>query len=173
MILKLPDNFCHLSTFQRILLTTDGTVTKTLEVYLLESIQLIKLTETSYSMKAPSSELVLTKDEDVISRKILLQGQESLINWIYAESIVLPNRLEADFKKQLMESQEPIGQLWNDYKIETFKEILSFSIEEANELAEYFNIKKTDPLLCRSYRVFSHKQPIMKITEKFPKNYFT
>lgn len=165
-------NPVNLSPFQRILLTSDGTLTEILEAYLLEKIQLVKLSETLLRVTKYVSALDLDIDTEVIERKILLQGKISLNNFIYAESIIVPERLDAEFKSRLIKSQEPMGRLWLEHRLETFKEIIDSAIEIAEDLSEFFNIGREDKMLSRTYRVFSNKKPIIMITEKFPESYF-
>lgn len=162
----------NLSSFQRILLTTDGTLTEILEAYLLEKIQLVKLSEELIKIAKPIPALDLEVNTQIINRKVLLRGKISLNNFIYAESIIVPERLDSRFKSRLIESQEPIGRLWLEHKLETFKEIIDSGIETSEELFHYFNISKEDKMLSRTYRVFSNRQPIIMITEKFPESYF-
>ncbi len=161
-----------LSTFQRILLTTDGTLTEILEAYLLEKIQVVKLSEGLVSITRDLPQLELKRGSEVIERKILLQGKISRKNFIYAESILIPDRLDDNFKNELLKSKTPLGRLWLEHKIETFKEIVDSSKELAANLSAYFPINNEDSMLSRSYRVFSKRQPIMMITEKFPESYF-
>lgn len=162
----------QLSTFQRILLTTDGTVTEILEAYLFEKIQVVKLSQTPVILKKGLKQLKLQKESNVIERKILLQGKVSRKNFIYAESIFVPDRFDQKIQAGLEKSRKPIGQIWLEYKIETFREIIDSGIEPANKLADYFCIKEDDNLLFRTYLVFSNKKPIIMITEKFPESYF-
>ncbi|MEH2193076.1 MAG: chorismate pyruvate-lyase family protein [Nostoc sp.] len=162
----------NLSPFQRILLTSDGTLTEILEAYLLEKIQLVKISENLVKVAKPIPALDLDIDTQVIERKILLQGKISLNNYIYAESIIVPERLDSRLKSRLIESQEPMGRLWLEHKLETFKEIIDSARETAEELSDFFNIAKEEKMLCRTYRVFSNKKPIIMITEKFPESYF-
>ena len=161
-----------LSTFQRILLTTDGTLTEILEAYLFEQINMVKLSEKLISLKQDVPYLELNSGSEVIERKILLQGKISRKNFIYAESLLVPERLEEKFHKELLKSQTPLGRLWLEHKMETFKEIVDSVEESAGELASYFKIEREDRMLSRTYRVFSNRQPIMMITEKFPESYF-
>ena len=161
-----------LSAFQRIILTTDGTLTEILEAYLLEKIQLVKLSEGRVSIAKNIQHLDLKVGSEVIERKILLQGKISRSNWIYAESIIVPERLDEHFQQRLLKSQESIGRLWLEHRVETFKEIVDSALEPAGDLSEYFKIRREERLLSRTYRAFSNRQPIMMITEKFPESYF-
>lgn len=161
-----------LSPFQRILLTTDGTLTEILAAYLCEQIHLVKLSEQLYSVKHDLEPLNIRAGMDVIDRQILLQGKISRRNFIYAESFLVPERLESKFKQELLVSQTPLGRLWLEHKLETFKEIIDTAKEPAGALSSHFGISPEDSLLSRTYRVFSKREPIMMITEKFPENFF-
>ncbi len=165
-------NPANLSTFQRIILTTDGTLTEILEAYLFEKINLVKLSEGIVLVTNPVKTLELEIGQEVIERKVLLQGKISRKNWIYAESLIVPKRLDEKYRERLLKSQESIGRLWLEHKVETFKEIVDSSREIAGDLADYFKIKPKDKLLSRTYRAFSNGHPIMMITEKFPEKYF-
>ena len=161
-----------LSVFQKILLTTDGTLTEILEIYLSEKIHVIKLSEDFVSATPDILPLNIRKGREVIERKILLQGKVSRKNWLYAESVIVLDRLDVKFRHGLIKSKIPIGKLWQEHKIETFKEIIRYNREAAGHLAGYFKIREEDRLLCRTYRVFSNREPIMMITEKFPDCYY-
>ncbi len=170
---KSQIDLAKLSAFQRILMTTDGTLTEILEAYVFERIQVLKLAERIEPL--PEAALLPMKaaaGTEAIARKILLHGAASGRNWLYADSLIVPQRLETEFRDHLLESQTPIGKLWLKYKVETFKEIISTAREPAGELAEYFHIQTDAPMLCRTYLVISHRQPVMMITEKFPQSSF-
>lgn len=161
-----------LSTFQRILLTTDGTVTHILEAYLFEQIQVIKLSEKSIELKQDVPAMELTKGAEVVNRKVLLRGRISRRNFIYAESILVPDRLDPSFRDNLLNTKVPIGRLWFERRVPTFKEIVDSGKEPANVLANYFDIAPEDSMLFRTYCVASGQKPNMMITEKFPESYF-
>ena len=161
-----------LSTFQRILLTTDGTVTDILEAYAFEQIRIVKLSEKLVLLDQDILPMELKKGAEVIARKILLQGKISRKNFVYAESILVPERLDDQFKEALLETKTPIGKIWFEQKVETFKEILEASKESAEGLSTYFGIEPSDNLLSRTYQVVTNRKSVMMITEKFPESYF-
>jgi chorismate-pyruvate lyase len=161
-----------LSVIQRILLVTDGTLTHILESYLCEQLQVVKLSEKIVAITQEIRPLNLQVGEEVIERKIFLQGQNSQRNWLYAESIIVPERLEEKFRDKLLHSQQAIGKLWIAHKMETFKEIITLFREAAGDLSAYFQITREDRLLGRTYLVFANRRPVMMITEKFPESYF-
>jgi len=161
----------QLSAIQRIILTTDGTLTDILEAYLLETITVIKLSESPLYITGDNP-LDVDNKTPVLDRKIFLQGQESKKNWLYAESIIVTERVHQRFNQGLQDSNKPIGRLWNENKVETFKETLCRFEEPAGELGKHFSVDKDDMLMCRTYRVFSQQQPVMLITEKFPESFY-
>ena len=169
---KSPLNLSELSTLQRMILITDGTLTDILEVCLLEKISIVKLSEKLINLDQDIPVLNLKSGDKIIKREIFLQGRVSKKNLIYAESIIVPERIDKRFKEQLLNSEKPIGKLWLEYRVETFKEIVDLSQEAAGDLAKNFQISPEEKLFSRSYRVFSQNQPIMMITEKFPESYF-
>lgn len=157
-----------LCAFHRVLLTTDGTLTDMLASYLLEHIQLIKLSERIILLQNDIPALYVESGEEIIERKILLRGEISGKNYVFADSVVVIGRLDQKFQNELRTTQTPMGRLWLEHKMETFKEMIDIGKEPANELASYFCIEPEDILLSRTYRVFSRSRPVIMITEKFP-----
>jgi chorismate-pyruvate lyase len=161
-----------LSTFQRILLTTDGTLTDILEAYLFEQIRIVKLSEQLVLLGHDISSMDLKEGTEVIVRKVLLQGKISRKNFVYAESIIVPDRLDERFREALLETKTPIGKIWFEQRVENFKEIIDSSKEPSEGLSLHFKIEPSDNLLSRTYRVFTNRKAVMMITEKFPESYF-
>lgn len=159
-----------LSTLHRILLTTDGTLTEILEAYFLERLQLIKLSEEFVRQEGPLRQLDLRGGESVIVRRILLQGEQSRRTYIYAESLIVLDRLDAPIRHKLLHTQTPIGRIWIESRLETFKEFIRAQREPAEDLGEYFRIDEDEPLISRTYRVIAKGLPVMMITEKFPQS---
>lgn len=164
------------SCFQRLLLTTDGTVTEMLEQYLGEQIKVQKLSENIehnplYTFPRHLNQLDQQR-HPVLVREILLQGQSTLKNWVHAESTIIPDNLPRDFRNDLMASREPIGRLWEKHRVETFKQVVDFAQFPADTLAHHFAIDRSTLLISRTYRVFSAGKLIMIITENFPSTYF-
>jgi chorismate-pyruvate lyase len=162
----------ELSSFQRILLTTDGMVTEMLEAYLWERMTVVKLAQERVPSKVDVPELEIAKGEDVLQRTILLQGRMSHKNHLYAHSIIVPSRLDDQMRDGLLRSGKAIGLLILEDRLETFREILSCGREQAGKLSEHFFIEPDAFLIYRTYRVIVKGSPIMLITEKFPESEF-
>jgi len=159
--------------FQRVLLTTDATLTYLLEAFVGEPLRSLKLHEKTYLLDQALPALQVPAGEPVIRREVLLQGIQSHKHFLYAQSLIIPARLDTEFLKQLTLSQQPIGKLWNMLRIEVLKQNLALFREPAPELSVYFDCSVTTPFLGRTYIVYHKQQAVMQITEKFPETYFT
>jgi chorismate-pyruvate lyase len=157
---------------QRILLVTDGTLTDILQVAFLEPIGVLKLAMDVGKTFMPVEPLELQSGELRMKRSVLLYGQNTRNNYVYAESTVALDRLPKGFSQELVDSSKPIGRLWSEYGIETRKEFLNVSKCAPPELAKHFNSSAASELfLKRSYRLVTSGHPVIVITEYFPDTY--
>jgi len=155
-----------LPLLQRILLVCDGTLTDTIEAAFQEPIVLHKVDVAVSAAATPTPELSIQSGAQVMHRRILLRGESTGRNYVYAQSLLALDHLPAGFRRDLVESNVPLGRLWSDYRLETWKELLS--VERAPATSAYF---PAGDLLTRTYRVISAGRPIMRITESFPASY--
>jgi chorismate-pyruvate lyase len=160
-----------LEPLQRVLLVTDGTLTEILEANFFERIRLVKVSQRVISATASHALLAPKPGESLIERKILLQGEESHRNYAYAESLIAVDRLAPSFRDALLNSATPLGRLWLEHKLETFKELQEVRSQPADGFRQYFECTEAAPLLVRTYRVFSAAKPVIVITEYFPATY--
>lgn len=155
-----------LSTLQKVLLTTDGTVTQLLEIYTQEKISVQKL-EHVLVQGAPA-ELGVSATEPVLSRRILLRSATR--PYMYAHSWLVPSRMPRGMQETILETDTPIGQLWKAARLETYREIIDFRREQNTEVAALFGAD--GPLLSRTYLIHSGGAPMGLIVEKFPSTFF-
>ncbi|MFQ5963542.1 MAG: chorismate--pyruvate lyase family protein [Candidatus Scalinduaceae bacterium] len=167
---RSPINPRDLTSFQRVLLTTDGMVTEMLEAVFWERMKVIKIFQDHFILDHDIPSLEIKKECNVMQRRIFLRGKLSQKNHLYGDSIIVPDRLEENIRDGLLNSNKPIGLLLLENRLETFREILDCGKEKAHDLADDFNIEKDDFLIFRTYRVIANHLPIMLITEKFPEN---
>ena len=160
------------SFLQRLMLFTDGRITDIVQAYSGETVEAIKLSQELISLEQPLPALKLIGKEKVVNRSIVLQGKVSKTNYLYADSVLVLNRLDRRIRDDLVFSSKPIGKLLREYKVETFREILECGIEPARSLAPYFQIEETADIIFRTYRVLIDRSPVMLITEKFPSSHF-
>jgi chorismate-pyruvate lyase len=157
-----------LNAIQRILLTTDGTVTDMLEAYFQERMQVVVLAQQQLESPEPIHELELDLGQPILRREILLRGRLSGRTVLHAESVIVPGRLSERLRTGLFEKQQPIGQLLLAERLETFREIVHCARRQTGPLARHFQLYETAPLLTRTYVVRMGGQGIMRITEDFP-----
>lgn len=160
-----------LEPLQRVLLVTDGTLTEILEAAFMERVELVKLAQQTSLAIGTEPLIEATPGETLIERRILLRGRDSGRNYAYAESLIAIDRLGASFRDELFESNVPLGRLWLEHKMETFREILTVRRQAAGDLSRHFGCTPMSPLLSRTYRVLVAKRPAMIITEHFPTHY--
>jgi chorismate-pyruvate lyase len=156
-----------LEPLQRVLLITDGTLTEILEAMFLERIRLIKVFQQSISAAAAPARLAPDPKETLLERKIILQGIKSNRNYVYAESVIAIERFDPLFRDALLNSDIPLGRLWVEHKLETYKELLDVRCQRANDLCQYFKCEASTLLLVRTYCVFSAAKPVMIISKHF------
>lgn len=161
-----------LTRFQRILVGTDGTVTHILEAFADEPIEARKLSQELDAAGPGEAPLELPVASPVLRREVVLRGQRSGRNLLYAQAVVVAARVHLDLLNALLSTDVPIGRLLAQHRVETFREILSVTQEPAGACAAHFGIGPTDELVCRTYRIVSRGQPIMLITERFPSAFF-
>jgi chorismate-pyruvate lyase len=164
-ILKDP----ALTLFQKVLLTTDGTVTQLLELYTGQAVRVHKLGQV-IAPDVASAALQTAAGELILNRRILLRTEQSHL--LYAESRFVMARLPAGVQTQLIETDRPIGLLWREHHMETYREIIRQERAPAGELATHFALDAHATLLSRCYLIYHHDQPLGMITEKFPIDYF-
>jgi len=157
-----------LSAIQRMLLITDGTVTDVLEAYAKETVCVVKLSHSFTSADGEKPVLDLGPSERVLRRSILLQGVQTGTTFLYADSVIAPDRLPADVVNDLLETNQPLGKLLAHRRIGTYREIVGVGFEPAGECAHFFGVEPTAKMLFRTYRILVGDQPVMRITEKFP-----
>ena len=160
-----------LTRFQRILLGTDGTVTDILETFAGEPMEVVKLLQALDTSNDTDPGFV-QPGEEVLRRRVLLQGRRSGRTLLYAEAVVVVHRVSPVIVEGLLETDKAIGVLLAESRTETFREILRVDREPAGDLATHFGIGPADDLLWRTYRIISGGRPVIVITEKFPADFF-
>ena len=157
----------NLGLVPRILLATDGTLTHILEAYAAERVYLVKLFHAPVTDHLERETLGLDDGERALRRIILLRGTASHATFVYADSVVMLDRLPATVADGLLETDTPIGKLLFSCRAETFREIIAMGEERDPIIAAHF--ASSDPLVFRTYQIVFEGRPVTRITEKFPK----
>lgn len=158
-----------LSLFQKVLLTTDGTVTDLLKLYTGEKIK-VKIINQEVMLSGDSEVSLCSPKTPILKRSVLL-GSETK-NYVYAESIFIFEQFSQPIQNKLLETNEPIGLLWKEEKLENYREIISYKTESCESLLQYFSVQPQTPMLSRTYLIYHKRSILGVITEKFPVNFF-
>lgn len=162
-----PKNF---SNTQKILLTTDGSITAILDV-LYGKITLSTLEQHFEDATEESAKLVNAKIGDKVNfREVIMHKDDE--NLIYAVSYIPLKRLTDEICCDLVRADIPIGRILKNYNIESRREINNIYIEKPNEtLQKLFNT--TEDMLARDYAIIHKNEILMWIKEVFPVSKFT
>ena len=158
------------SNTQKILLTTDGSITAILDV-LHGKINLFTLDQHFEKADEEHAKLVNVNAGDKINfREVIMhKGNQPLI---YAISHVPLGRCSDEICSDLLRADIPIGRILKNYKIESRREVNNIFIEKPNEMLQ--DLFKTDEdFLARDYVIISNEEILMWIKEMFPVSYFT
>ncbi len=158
------------SNTQKILLTTDGSITAILDV-LYGKINLSTLDQHFEKSDAEHAKLVHVNEGDEINfREVIMHKDDKPL--IYAISHVPLGRCSEEICSDLLRADIPIGRILKNYKIESRREVNNIFIERPNEkLIDLF--KTEEDFLARDYVIISNGEILMWIKEMFPVSYFT
>jgi len=165
-------DFDALPPILRTLLVSDGTVTKFLEAYYWEPIQVKRLFHGDFILEEDVPDVGLTKGEHVLHRKVALRGVFSGRIFCYALSYIRPNQLWPGVRDDLIKGRLGIGELLRDRRVETYRELLSYELGPVGDLAADLGAQPDEVLISRTYRIHIGRQPSLLITEKFPVSHF-
>jgi beta-ribofuranosylaminobenzene 5'-phosphate synthase len=164
----------RLSSVQKILLSTDGSVTQLLEAVTGTSVSITtRVQEIVKADQATAEHLSIPEGDPVNHRIVEIKNARSGEVLIYAVSQTPLARLPPEFKDDLMRADIPIGRIISRHRIEARREILNARVTPAGEEAgRIFSICRDEPLLCRQYQIIHHGEPLIFIEEQFPYNRF-
>ena len=158
------------SNTQKILLTTDGSITAILDV-LYGKIGLFTIDQHFGKAEEKHTGLVNVDVGDEINfREVIMhKGGKPLI---YAISHVPLARCSEGICADLLRADIPIGRILKNYHIESRREVNRIFIEKPNDrLKELFNTD--EDFLARDYVIIHNDEILMWIKEMFPVSYFT
>ena len=160
----------NFSNTQKILLSTDGSITAILDV-LYGKISLDTLEQHREKSTEENSKLInVEKGEDINYREIIMHKDD--LPLIYAVSYIPLKRLSNEIKEDLTKADIPIGRILKKYNIESRREINKIQIEKANDRLK--EVYKTDvDFFSRDYTIIYKGEILMWIKEYFPITHFT
>jgi chorismate-pyruvate lyase len=165
----------HLSMlppFLRVLLVTDGTVTRTLEAYFGELIGVDVLSHAELCSEQSLPHIGVLPGDRILRRRIILRGLVTQTAYAFAESVVVTACISADLRRALIEERKGIGELLASGRMETFRELLAVERTRAAPWAAHLGIRPDDCVATRRYVVFREGRAAIQIEEVFPERAF-
>ena len=161
-------NLRTLTPFQRALIVTDGTVTKFIEAYTMEQIEIVRLGQEIRALSVNNEWLEAEKGSKVLMRQVLLRGIGSYTCYAYALSLIMLDRLPQFIKEGLEIEGGGIGRILYGNRWETHRDLLWCGKETIKNVPESIRNLVGREVLSRTYRIIAGGKPIMLINEKFP-----
>jgi len=154
---QLSISVASLPAFLRTLLVMDGTVTKALESWFWEPIQIISKSNTS--------------QEQTLQREVILCGKHSQQNFACARSLVSLPYLPKTIAAALQEGKIGIGELLRDKGLETYRDIFAVNLltqyeAEQDDLLQ--QCLKGSNYITRAYNIEVDGKVAITVTEYFP-----
>lgn len=161
-------NLRALSPLQRALLVIDGTVTKFLEAFTLEPVEIGRIAQREVTLDAPDEWLAAPVGMPVAVRQVRITGKYSRVLYVYALSLVALPRLPAEVRRRLMVDGEGIGRAILEVGLEHRREVLWYGREHVTGLPPELGMGPVGEFITRTYRIIASASPIALINEKFP-----
>lgn len=169
VVLSTPSAPLILSTLPpvyRALLTLDGTVTRFLESWLGERVEVRRLRQSTVLLPEGEARLSLGAGEWVTAREVLLIAPRSKGVLAHASSYMNSARLPVEVQEAIMVPGAGLGRVIDQLKLETYREILSMGW--STDPPEALALTPGARALRRTYRVFLAGEPVLLIQECFP-----
>lgn len=160
-----------LPAFLRALLVTDGTVTKILEAYFWEPVEVQTLQQEFVTAERPIPWVQVDPGDQVLIRRARLSGVDSGRIYASAFSVIRTHLIPESFRQRLVDREIGIGVLIRDSGMESYREVLEVGIEPA-EGAEQGTATEPSELIFRTYRIIIDGRPVILITESFPRDLY-
>ncbi len=154
-----------MTPIQRILATTDGSITAILEAITGEKVSVETVEQKVIEANGEIAGLLKVNEGDKINYRVVnLRAGDVLA---HAVSYTPIKRLRPEFREDLMKADMPIGKIMRKHRIEARREINWWKIEKAGELGKIFGIDGEDKLLVRNYSIIHRGEILINITEYF------
>jgi chorismate-pyruvate lyase len=150
--------FAELPGFLRVLLSTDGTVTKSLESYFWEPVEVRNLGQAYVALEADAPIIDCTAGTQVMQRRVELVGEHSQRRFASADSLIRTDILPPHVRKNLEAGLVGVGEILRECNLETYREIVDFGYGEVNG----------ENAVWRCYRIVMGGRAAIQITEHFP-----
>jgi len=161
-------NLRTLTPFQRALLVIDGTVTKFIEAYTMEPIEVVLLEQAERELTEDHAWLEVSSGSTVITRQVILRGRYNHRLYAYAVSLLAVERLPEPVRADLRQHPGGLGRILLEHQLETRRDVLWYGRERIRRLPEPVGPLEEESFISRTYRIVAGGAPLMLINEKFP-----
>ncbi len=161
-----------LSPVLRALLVTDGTITKTLEAFFWEPIDVELLLHVEAGSDRDYPEMAVQAKDPVLRRRVVLRGRFTGSAYAFAETLIASDAFPPDFQRMLIEGRKGVGELLREWRLETYRELMAVEHTEAGQWAGYLGLKTTARVTLRRYNICHKGRAAIQITEVFPEDRF-
>lgn len=152
----------------RVLLITDGTVTKSIEAFYWERVHVDQLGQKPTTAPEDFRWPGVKKGEAMLDRTVRLRGESSGVIYAFAHSLIRLEVLPQSLRDDLIAGRIGIGEMLRERGLETYREVLDIGRKFDESRAAVFDVAKCGEIVYRTYRVSLRGEPTMFITEEFP-----
>ena len=158
-------NLRAIGPYHRALMSIDGTVTKFIEAFRMEPVEVTVVSQEHRALAENHDWLDAPAGTPVIAREVVLRGALSNRFYAFAPSLLVVDRLPESVKGQLDDHPQGIGRIISEANLETRREILWYGRERLDPPPPGTS---HEMYLTRTYRIMADSKPLMLINEKFP-----
>jgi chorismate-pyruvate lyase len=151
----------------RMLLFTDGTVTRTLEAQTLSPVTVEVVSQDR--LPVPGSiapHLAVPSGTEVVRRRVRIGIGEPPAPVIWAESHMVPDRLPDDFLNALDDASDGIGGSVQQVQLESWRQMLWFGFDHVPRWSG-IDTASSQMAISRLYRMIAGGKPVLLISETF------
>lgn len=148
-----------LCPFLRSLVTADGSMTRFLESYTWEPINVVAIEH---------GECTGEHGERVLRRVVAMRGVESNLRYAAAASEMPIDTMPDELRPLLGDARRGLGQVIAMLQLDTHRRIRSLRREPAAHRAEMLQLAATASVLVREYEITRDQHPIAYVREVFP-----
>lgn len=170
MIAVVERQLPRLSTLQRVLLLTDGSVTILLEAAAGERVDVQTIAQEVVPADAVQADRLACGVGDPVNRRAVnLVGARTGRVLLHAVSFTPLDRLAPGARDDLLAADIPIGRILLQHRMETRRELLEVGVAPAGAgLGRTFGVSADAPVLWRRYVIVHDGEPLISIEERFP-----
>ena len=151
-----------LPPFLRALLVTDGTVTKILEAFFWEPIEVVTLSQEIARAERSVAWIDVAEADPILEREARLQGTRTGRVYATASSLIRTELIPATLRQRLIDREIGIGVLIRDSGLESYREVLEIGADPEGAA------QPSGDGVFRTYRILIKGAPVILITERFP-----